>query len=92
MSSRSGVSNEPAIVVAASGMSAAERRIIEKDISRIERTLRKVDEEEATIHGKMAEAANDHALLGEMTATLKELAVKRDDLESAWMVAAESLN
>ena len=40
----------------------------------------------------MAESANDHALLAEMTATLKELSVKRDDLESAWMVAAESLN
>jgi ATP-binding cassette subfamily F protein uup len=92
MSSRSGVSNEPAVAVASEGMSAAERRIIEKDISRIERTLRKVDEEEATIHGKMAESANDHALLAEMTATLKELSVKRDDLESAWMVAAESLN
>jgi len=92
MSSRSGFSSEPAVAVESAGMSAAERRIIEKDIARIERTLRKVDEEEATIHGKMAESANDHALLAEMTATLKELSVKRDDLESAWMIAAESLN
>jgi ATP-binding cassette subfamily F protein uup len=76
----------------AGALSAAERRVIEKDIARIERSLGRLDELEATIHGRMAEEAADHALLHELNVQLQDIARKRDGLEAEWLVAADSLS
>ncbi|MDD2859147.1 MAG: ABC-F family ATP-binding cassette domain-containing protein [Candidatus Nanopelagicales bacterium] len=88
---------QPAVSIApvapsAGALSAAERRVIEKDIARIERSLGRLDELEATIHGRMAEEASDHALLHDLNVQLQDIARKRDGLEAEWLIAAESLS
>jgi ATP-binding cassette subfamily F protein uup len=90
-SSRTSTTATSSTKTQAPGLSAGERRIIEKDLARIERTLSKLEEEEATIHGKMAEAASDHERLAEMNRRLQEIGQKRDSLDAEWLVVAESL-
>ena len=71
---------------------AAERRMLEKDLARIERSLARLDTDEATIHGRMAETATDHELLEELTRSLQQMSAKRDALEAEWLIAAEALS
>ena len=77
---------------AKSATSAAERRVIEKDIARIERSLGRLDELEATIHGRMAESTTEHVLLADLNRQLQDISKKRDGLEAEWLIAAESLS
>ena len=72
-------------------LTAAERRTLEKEAARIERSLAKLDEQEAALHGQMAECATDHARLGELGVELRQLQERRDSLEAEWMAVAERL-
>ena len=71
---------------------AAERRLLEKDLARIERSLARLDTDEATIHGQMAETSTNHELLEELNRKLVQMSSKRDALEAEWIIAAEALN
>ena len=71
---------------------AAQRRLLEKDLARIERTLARLDTDEATIHGQMAETSTDHELLDELGRRLQQMSSKRDALEAEWILAAEALS
>jgi ATP-binding cassette subfamily F protein uup len=71
---------------------AAERRLLEKDLARIERSLARLDTDEATIHGQMAEMSTSHDLLEELNRKLQQMSAKRDGLEAEWILAAEALN
>ena len=70
---------------------AAERRQLEKELARIERSLAKLDIDEATIHGRMAETSTDHTLLADLNRELQQMSAKRDALEAEWLIAAEAL-
>ena len=71
---------------------AAQRRLLEKDLTRIERSLARLDTDEATIHGQMAETSTDHELLDELGRRLQQMSSKRDALEAEWILAAEALS
>ncbi|MBE1874632.1 ABC-F family ATP-binding cassette domain-containing protein [Myceligenerans pegani] len=69
--------------------SQAEIRAARKTISRIERRLETIAEEEAQLHEDMAAQATDFEAVGRLDALLKKLATEKGELEMAWLEAAE---
>jgi len=74
---------------APAGPSAAEVRAAKKEINRIERRLSKIAEAEARLHERIAANATDFAAVAELDAELRTLAAEKDELEAAWLEAAE---
>ncbi|MBL0885558.1 ABC-F family ATP-binding cassette domain-containing protein [Myceligenerans indicum] len=74
---------------AAASHSQADIRAARKAISRIERQLERIAEEETTLHQDMATRATDFEAVGRLDARLKELAAEKGELEMAWLEAAE---
>ena len=77
--------------VAETGLSPGERRALEKEAARIERSIAKLDEREAAIHGLMAACATDHGRLAELGVELRQVRARKDDLEQEWMQVADRL-
>ncbi|MDQ6714994.1 MAG: ABC transporter ATP-binding protein, partial [Actinomycetota bacterium] len=69
---------------------AAEVRTARKEMSRIERRLARLAEDEARLHAELADQASDHAAVLELDTSLRALVAERDDLELAWLTAAET--
>ncbi|MCA5892924.1 ATP-binding cassette domain-containing protein [Isoptericola sp. NEAU-Y5] len=80
--SSSGPAQEPAA-------SAAEVRAARKEIARVERRLAKVADEEKRLHEKMAADPTDYEGVATLDARLRELAAEKEELEMAWLEAAE---
>ena len=59
-------------------------------MSRIERRLDRISEEEARLHDEMARSAADHQVVLRLDADLRTLQRERDDLEADWLGAAET--
>lgn len=72
-------------------MSAKELREAQKELSRLERRLQRIGEQEASLHAAMAASASDYGRLAEMDAELKSLASERESVELEWMELAERL-
>ena len=70
---------------------AAEQRAAKKELSRLESQLHKLSERIEKVHREMADAASDYPRLSALQATLSGLDDERDELELAWLDAAESL-
>ena len=68
---------------------AAAERQRKKDLARIESQLEKVTAEIDRLHANMAGAATDFARLAEMDSSLRAAEARRDELEDAWLEAAE---
>jgi ATPase subunit of ABC transporter with duplicated ATPase domains len=68
---------------------AAAERQRKKDLARIESQLEKVTAEIDRLHADMAGAATDFARLAEMDSSLRAAEARRDELEDAWLEAAE---
>ncbi len=73
-------------------MTSADRRSIEKEVSRIERSIAKLDEREAAIHAAMVEQSADHERLSDLNRELHALRESKSELEVAWLEAAERLS
>jgi ABC transport system ATP-binding/permease protein len=71
------------------GPSAADVRAAKKEINRIERRLTKIADAEARLHEKIAAQATDFTAVAELDAELRTLAAEKDELEAAWLEAAE---
>ena len=71
--------------------SAAEQRVLAKEVARIERAIAKIEAEEKRIHDAMAADISDHARLADLNRELQELGRRKAALEEEWMVAAEGL-
>jgi ATP-binding cassette subfamily F protein uup len=69
-----------------------DRRAIEKEMSRIERAIAKLDEAERDLHGQMASAATDHAKLADLNRALQDSERRKADLEDEWMKLAAALD
>ena len=69
-----------------------DRRAIEKEMSRIERAIAKLDEAERDLHGQMASAATDHAKLTDLNRALQDSERRKADLEDEWMKLAAALD
>ncbi|BBZ07994.1 ABC transporter ATP-binding protein [Mycolicibacterium doricum] len=87
----SGVIDTGSSRVASKGESdAARERRTAKEMNRIENQLAKLDAQIAKLHGAMAEAAADHVKAGELNRQLTELQSRKEQLEEAWLAAADS--
>ena len=82
---RPGSGPEPA----APAPSAADVRAARKEVARIERRLAKITDLEQDLHAQLAQHATDHETVQRLDAELRALAAERDDLEDAWLTAAE---
>jgi len=68
---------------------AARSRAARKELAKVESQLAKSEKRIATLHASMAEAASDYARLTALHAELDAEQASRDDLEEAWLLAAE---
>jgi ATP-binding cassette subfamily F protein uup len=68
-----------------------DRRAIEKEMSRIERAIAKLDDAERDLHGQMASAATDHARLADLNRALQDSERRKADLEDEWMRLATDI-
>jgi ABC transport system ATP-binding/permease protein len=63
----------------------------EREVKRLERSIEKLAERERGLHERMQESASDHGRLAELQPELEALAGEREQLETAWLEASESL-
>ncbi|GEM32117.1 putative ABC transporter, ATP-binding protein [Nocardia neocaledoniensis NBRC 108232] len=74
---------------AAASTSSADHRAARKELSRLERTIAKLDEREQKLHTALAEAATDPDKLVSLGAELKEVVAEKETAEERWMELAE---
>jgi len=83
-------SGSGALTSAAPVTSAAEQRAARKELSRVERSIGKLDGREKALHAELAEAATDPGRLQTLGAELKAVRAAKDAAEEQWMALAES--
>jgi ATP-binding cassette subfamily F protein uup len=79
----------PAAAPAAAPVDAAAARAAKKELNRIERQLSKLADTEKKLHDQLAAHASDYGRLAELDTELRKLNEEREELESAWLEAAE---
>ncbi|MGH2879055.1 MAG: ABC-F family ATP-binding cassette domain-containing protein [Solirubrobacteraceae bacterium] len=62
-----------------------------REAKRLEQEIDRLTEREQALQEQMAANPTDHAQLAEMQAEVERLAATREELESSWLAAAESL-
>jgi ATP-binding cassette subfamily F protein uup len=67
--------------------SAADLRILRKEVARLERAMEKVDEKERALHERLAAEASDFAKVAQLDAELGALIASKEELEAAWLIA-----
>lgn len=77
---------------AAAATNAAELRTARKDVVRIERQLDKLAERQATLQRAMLDAGADVDKLVRLDAELRSVLAEKDELELAWLTAAEAVD
>ncbi|MFD7311167.1 ABC-F family ATP-binding cassette domain-containing protein [Promicromonospora sp. NPDC059942] len=70
-------------------LSQRDIRAARKEVSRIERQLAKIAQKEAELHEHIAQQATDYQAVARLDAELRDLVSERDELEAAWLEAAE---
>ncbi|MEJ2578936.1 MAG: ABC-F family ATP-binding cassette domain-containing protein, partial [Kineosporiaceae bacterium] len=68
---------------------AGQVRAARKEMARLERRLDRLAAEERRLHADLAEHATDHARVLELDGRLRALGTEREDVEQAWLVAAD---
>ncbi len=68
---------------------AARVRRTGKELARIENQLGKTERRISELHEQMAAAAHDHVRLGELNAEFQDALVRKEELEEAWLAAAD---
>ncbi|MCW2802536.1 MAG: yjjK [Propionibacteriaceae bacterium] len=83
----------PATVTAAqpSSTSAADQRQAKKDLARTEQQLSKLEQRIDRLHDAMAAAASDYTRLAQLQTELNEITDQKDELELAWLEAADKI-
>jgi ATP-binding cassette subfamily F protein uup len=71
---------------------AAATRQAKKDLARIEARLARLDVDTARLHDEMAAAGSDYGRLAVLQTELTAVASSKEDLELAWLEAAEKLD
>jgi ATP-binding cassette subfamily F protein uup len=77
----------------AAGPSEAEKRDARKALNRIERQIKKLDQQEKKLHDDMVKSTekSDFDALAQQNSQLKDLAEEKDTLELEWLEASELL-
>ncbi len=71
--------------------SAAEQRAARKELSKVERSIAKLDEREKTLHAELGEAATDPARLQSLGQELKGVQTEKETAEERWMELFEQV-
>ncbi|MEH1126283.1 ABC-F family ATP-binding cassette domain-containing protein [Micromonospora sp. CPCC 206061] len=64
-------------------------RAARKELARLERTLGKLEQREATLHEELATHATDYTKLADLDARLKAIQAERGQVEEEWLALAE---
>ena len=84
-----GLTAAPAPAAAKPASNAAEQRAARKEAARLERRMEVLVAKEEELHVQLAEAATDPGRLLELDAELKAVVAEREQVEHAWLEAAE---
>ena len=76
-------------LLAEDGPTQIQQREARKEMARIERALTRLAEREDRVHAQMAKEATDHLAVLRLNGDLRAIVDERDDLEMAWLAAAE---
>jgi ATP-binding cassette subfamily F protein uup len=71
--------------------SGADERAARKELSKLERSLVKLDDREKQLHAALADASSDAAKLQSLDAELKQVVAEKSTTEERWMELAEEL-
>ena len=71
--------------------SAGEIRDARKVVTRVERQLKKLLDQEAVLHAQLLEHAADHQRLTALDAELRDVRARREELEEEWLLASAVL-
>jgi ATP-binding cassette subfamily F protein uup len=74
------------------GLSEAARREARKDVARLERQLSRLSDRERKLREQMVGSASDFVRLGELQASVDQLAAEREQVEHEWLEAAALLD
>ena len=88
---REAVTDTPALA-ARPASDPNEQRAARKEMSRLERTLVKLDAGVKKLHTQMAASSTDHAAVAALDADLRALHAEREQVESAWLALADALD
>ena len=69
--------------------SSATTRQAKKDLARLEQQIARLDQRLATLHEQMAAVASDFQRLTELQHEIESISASKDELELAWLEAAE---
>ncbi|MEU4322616.1 ABC-F family ATP-binding cassette domain-containing protein [Nocardia fluminea] len=69
---------------------SSDRRAARKELSKVERSIAKLDEREQKLHKALADAATDPDKLVTLGAELKEVVAEKEAAEERWMELAEA--
>ena len=80
-------------VPTASAASAAtvDKRLVRKDLGRLEKRLESLDRKERDLHAALAEVGADYGKAATLDLQLREIRSEKDDVELEWMTVAEQL-
>lgn len=70
---------------------AAAHRAARKELSKLERSIEKLDQREAKLHAALADAASDSGKLVALGAELKQVRAEKEAAEERWMELAEDV-
>jgi ATP-binding cassette subfamily F protein uup len=74
---------------AAQRRSAGDTRAAAKEMTRLERTIARLEKREAELHEQLAQHATDHEKVLDLDAQLREISAERGAAEEAWLELAE---
>jgi ATP-binding cassette subfamily F protein uup len=66
-------------------------RATRKEVARLERALERLGERDAALQDAMVASATDFSRLGELQAEVEAVRAEREEVEAAWLEAAEAL-
>jgi len=72
-------------------LSAAKRRELTKDLSRVERAIERLDKQIATLHADMEAQSTDFVRIAELDAQLRPLVAEKEALENTWLEISDQL-
>lgn len=81
-----GISNSAG---APSGTSAAQDRLNQKEMSKLERQIKKLDERETKLHADLATQATDFEKVAALSDELREVQKAKEEAEEAWLALAD---
>lgn len=81
-----GISNSAG---APSGTSAAQDRLNQKEMSKLERQIKKLDERETKLHADLATHATDFEKVAALSDELREVQKAKEEAEEAWLALAD---